>query len=186
MQSIRAALSINLKEKMGLQRIKVRETHLIHLLLKELKQIPNIVVLEPDKEDRLGIVSFNITNCHYNLVVKMLSDRYGIQTRGGCSCAGPYGHYLLGIEPSHSHKIEQHIANGDHSMKPGWIRVSIHPIMTDGEIARIIGAIAEIAYHYDTWRYDYAYNPYTNEWVHIHEQSVRIHSSKAVQAMFEL
>ncbi|MNN57020.1 hypothetical protein D3C81_1719830 [compost metagenome] len=115
----------------------------------------------------------------------MLSDRYGIQTRGGCSCAGPYGHYLLGIGPADSHTIEQNIANGDYSLKPGWVRISIHPIMTDREIARIVSAISEIAYHYNTWRYDYHYSPCTNEWAHIHEQSVRVHSSKEVQAMFD-
>ncbi|MBA9084496.1 selenocysteine lyase/cysteine desulfurase [Fontibacillus solani] len=186
LQSIRAALCINLKEKMGLHLIKMREAQLTALLLKGLQQIPNLIVLESDKVDRLGIVSFNIANCHYNLVVKMLSDRYGIQTRGGCSCAGPYGHYLLGIAPAHSHMIEHHIAHGDNSMKPGWVRVSLHPIMTNEEITRIISAIAEIAYHYALWRYDYHYNSCTNEWTHIHDRSVRLQSSAAIQAMFDL
>ncbi|MNW53681.1 putative cysteine desulfurase [compost metagenome] len=186
LQGIRAALSIKLKDKMGMVPIKEKENLLTKQLLSVLRQIPNASVLEADKVNRLGIVAFNIEHCHYNLVVKILSDRYGIQTRGGCSCAGPYGHYLLGIEPGLSYAIEQHVVNGDCSMKPGWVRVSLHPIMTGQEIRRIITAISEIAENHVIWQQDYQYDRLTNEWTHISEAAGEWRSLADVQVMFQL
>jgi selenocysteine lyase/cysteine desulfurase len=113
--------------------------------------------------------------------VKLLSDRFGIQARGGCSCAGPYGHYLLGITAELSHLIEQSVIRGAYSFKPGWIRTSLHPIMTIQEVDHIIHAVTEIARHIETWRHDYIYNPLTNDWSHIHGQFM-----PDVAAMFEL
>ncbi len=80
------------------------------------------------------MVSFYIDDLHFNLGVKLLNDKFGIQTRGGCSCAGTYGHYLLNIDPGRSHHITDLIDKGDYSEKPGWIRVSLHPTMTDEEV----------------------------------------------------
>ena len=79
----------------------------------------------------------------YNLGVKLLNDRFGIQTRGGCSCVGNYGRFLLNIQRDESQKITNKIGDGDLSAKSGWIRLSIHPIMTDGEINLIVFAIKE-------------------------------------------
>ncbi len=81
---------------------------------------------------------------HYNLVVKLLSDRYGIQVRGGCACAGTYGHFLLDVTYDHSHRITEMINKGDFSEKPGWVRLSLHPTMTDSELDSVIIALREI------------------------------------------
>jgi selenocysteine lyase/cysteine desulfurase len=91
------------------------------------------------------------------LIVKLLNDRFGIQTRGGCSCAGTYGHYLLHIGPSLSRKITHKIDKGDLSEKPGWVRLSIHPTTTDYEINFIIDAIKQIVENIKTWEKDYRY-----------------------------
>lgn len=180
-QAIKTALCIKLKEKMQPDRIQAREHHLTVRLLRGLRHIPGVIVLERECEDRLGIVSWIIPGYHYNLVVKLLSDRFGIQARGGCSCAGPYGHHLLGITPELSRMIEQAVLKGDYSSKPGWVRTSLHPVMTVQEVDYILYAVTEIARHIETWRHDYLYNPLTNDWSHMHGQSI-----PDVVAMFEL
>ena len=95
-------------------------------------------------EERLGAISFYVEDIHYNLLVKLLNDRFGIQVRGGCSCAGTYGHYLLHVDPLHSKQITDKINAGDLSEKPGWVRMSIHPTMTNEELYLIINALKEI------------------------------------------
>ena len=77
---------------------------------------------------------FIIREIHFNLIVKLLSDRFGIQVRGGCACAGTYGHFLLEVSYDRSHQITEKINHGDLSEKPGWVRVSLHPVMTDEEV----------------------------------------------------
>jgi hypothetical protein len=107
----------------------------------------------------LAIISFYIDDLHFNLGVRLLNDKFGIQTRGGCSCAGTYGHYLLHIDPGRSKEITQLIDRGDYSEKPGWIRVSLHPTMTDQE-ARYIGeSIQELAQKHLEWRDEYDFDP---------------------------
>jgi hypothetical protein len=96
-----------------------------------------------------------------------LNDRFGIQVRGGCSCAGTYGHFLLHIDQQTSKKITDQIDAGDLSAKPGWVRLSIHPTMTDDEIYFITNAIREIVKNIDRWEKDYQYNSHTNEFHHI-------------------
>ncbi|GAB1350064.1 hypothetical protein MASR1M107_22790 [Ignavibacteriales bacterium] len=104
-------------------------------------------------------------NIHYNLVVKILNDRYGIQVRGGCSCAGTYGHYLLNVDPWMSKRITEKISHGDLSEKPGWVRVSIHPTMTNDEVDLIAEAISEVRKNIDRWSSDYKYDNHRNEFV---------------------
>ena len=81
----------------------------------------------------MGVVSFYIDDLHYNLGVKLLNDRFGIQTRGGCSCAGTYGHFLLHVDQQMSHELTDEISIGELVRKPGWIRMSIHPTTTDND-----------------------------------------------------
>ncbi|WP_036642821.1 aminotransferase class V-fold PLP-dependent enzyme, partial [Paenibacillus durus] len=97
LQAIRTALCLRLKERMTTQNILRHERTLCLQLLDGLQAIPDVTVLEGGFRHRLGIVSFTVRDMHYNLVVRLLNDRFGIQARGGCSCAGPYGHYLLSI-----------------------------------------------------------------------------------------
>jgi selenocysteine lyase/cysteine desulfurase len=165
-QAMRAALCVRLKEAMGVERILAREHELLELVWNRLGAIPGLHILAGQHRDRLGIVSFYIDELHYNLAVRMLNDRFGIQVRGGCSCAGTYGHYLLHVSPEHSKEITDRINFGDKSEKPGWVRLSLHPTTTNAEAQRIAEAITALAAHHREWAADYTYNPHTNEFTH--------------------
>lgn len=165
-QAIRAALSIRLKEEMTTEKIIAREKELLLTAFKRFREIPEIHLLANNVEERLGVISFYVENIHFNLMVKLLNDRYGIQMRGGCSCAGTYGHYLLHIDPTRSKRITDMIDRHDLSQKPGWVRFSLHPTMTDEELDFIMDAIEEIVQNIKEFEKDYAYNPGKNEFYH--------------------
>jgi len=170
LQAMRAALAFELKNRMGVGKIRDRENELLEIAFKELRTIPGLRILANDQTRRLGIISFYIEGIHFNLVVKLLSDRFGIQVRGGCACAGTYGHYLLNVSHADSHRITELINHGDLSMKPGWIRLSLHPVMTNKELYGIIKALREIQVHYPEWQKVYVYNNRTNEFRHTSEK----------------
>jgi len=165
MQTIRAALCVRLKEEMQPEKILAREHELLAIAFPRLRAIPGLKILADHLENRLGVISFYIENVHFNLIVKLLNDRYGVQTRGGCSCAGTYGHYLLHVDRAHSKSITDQINHGFLANKPGWVRMSLHPTMTDSELDTILTAIHEIALHVDEWKEDYTYDSQTNEYV---------------------
>ena len=167
LQAIKAALCIKLKEEMGIEKMQIREEELIQIAFDEMKKIPGLHILAPHIGKRIGAISFYVENIHYNLIVKLLNDRYGVQTRGGCSCAGTYGHYLLHVDPQRSKRITDKIDQGDLSEKPGWVRMSIHPTMTNEELYLITNALAEIVENIDTWENDYTYDIQKNELYHI-------------------
>jgi selenocysteine lyase/cysteine desulfurase len=167
LQSIRTALCLNLKSKMGVNNILKREKEQLSLLFSHLEKFPEVHILAGNIKDRIGIVSFYIETIHYNLIVRLLNDRYGIQVRGGCSCAGTYGHYLLNIDKTTSKQITEKITHGDMSAKPGWVRFSIHPIMTDEEILTFIQAIREIIDNIDEWKKGYVYDSASNDYFYI-------------------
>ncbi len=164
LQGIRTALCIRLKEEMGVDNMLAREKELLSILLPGLLSIPEIKVLEPEKDERLGIISFMVPGVHYNLIVKLLNDRFGIQVRGGCSCAGTYGHYLLGISKESSKQIMDLVDQGNLEVKPGWIRFSIHPTMTNAEAYQFISAMKWIVEHIDECRQNYVYDSKTNDY----------------------
>jgi selenocysteine lyase/cysteine desulfurase len=151
---------------MGVQNIITREKELLNIAFPRLKKIPSLHILAQEHEDRLGIISFYVEDIHYNLMVKLLNDRYGIQMRGGCSCAGTYGHYLLHVDPTRSKRISDKIDQGDFSLKPGWVRFSLHPTMTNEELDFILSAIEEIINNHVSWSKDYTYSSKTNEYHH--------------------
>ena len=124
----------------------------------------NVAVLEGNNKKRLGVISFIVNGANYNLVVKILNDRFGIQARGGCSCAGAYGHRLLKIDKIVSYKILESIRSGDLSCKPGWIRLSIHPTMTDDEVDFIMDAIETTIINFNNWQKGYRYNCRSGEY----------------------
>ncbi|MGM0837047.1 MAG: aminotransferase class V-fold PLP-dependent enzyme [Bacillota bacterium] len=167
LQAIRTALCIRLKEKMGVERIVAREQEMVTLLLGELASLPEVQVLEAEKKNRIGIVSFCIRELHYNLVVKLLNDRFGFQVRGGCSCAGTYGHYLFNIDEAASKVITDKISEGDLSGKPGWIRFSMHPTMTNAEIYDFVDALRLIIRHQEEWEREYRYCASCNDYFYI-------------------
>lgn len=166
LQAIKIALSIKLKEQMGVNNILDREHEINTHVFKELSEIKNLHILAPENKNRLGIFSFYIDNAHYNLIVKLLNDRYGIQVRGGCSCAGTYGHFLLNVNKATSKSIEQEILNGCLIERPGWIRMSFHPTTTNEEVWFICNAIKEVSKNYEHWGKDYKYNSSKNEFEH--------------------
>ena len=166
LQAIKTALTFELKDQMGIENIENREKELVSCAFKGLKSVPGVRILADNVIDRIGALSFYIENIHFNLVVKLLSDRYGIQVRGGCACAGTYGHFLLDVSYDYSRTITQLINHGDLSQKPGWVRWSIHPTTLDSEIDYFIFAVEEIAKNYKKWAADYIYNKKSNEFVH--------------------
>ena len=145
-----------------------REHELHEIIWDRLTSIENVHVLADNISDRLSVYSFYIDDLHFNLAVQLLNDRYGIQTRGGCSCAGTYGHYLLDVDFVFSHTITDNINSGDLTLKPGWVRMSLHPTMTNEEVSYIINAIEELAKNHKNWTPDYKYNLETNEFKYIH------------------
>jgi selenocysteine lyase/cysteine desulfurase len=165
LQVIKSALAIQLKEKMGTDNILKREHELIEYVFSELDQIPNLKILANEHQDRLGVISFYIEDLHFNLGVKLLNDKFGIQTRGGCSCAGTYGHILLNVNQETSNNLVCQITSGDLIQKPGWIRMSIHPTTTNEEIEFVCSSIIALAQNHLDWKQDYDYNKVTNEFV---------------------
>lgn len=166
LQTIKAALSIKLKEQMGVQNILEREHELIDIVFKKLSPIPNINILAGQHQKRLGVISFYIDDLHYNLGVKLLNDRFGIQTRGGCSCAGTYGHFLLHVDQQMSRELTDEISIGELVRKPGWIRMSIHPTTTNAEIEYVCDSIIALAKHHTEWSREYEYSRCNNEFIH--------------------
>ena len=166
LQAIRAALAIELKNKMGTDNILIREKELLRIAFGELDNIPDLNLLADKNRERFGIISFYINDIHFNLVVKLLNDRFGIQVRGGCACAGTYGHYLLDVSYDKSRLITNLISSGDLSQKPGWIRLSLHPTMTNDELFYIMNAIREVKQNHKKWSDDYIYNRHINEFRH--------------------
>ena len=169
LQAIKAALCIRLKDDVGVENIRKRENELLKIAFKELPKVPNIHILADNVEDRLGIVSFYIDNIHYNLIVKLLNDHFGIQVRGGCACAGTYGHFLLNVSHEQSSYITQQINKGDFSEKPGWVRISLHPTMTNKELIVLAEALRLISEKIKEFEKDYVYNKHTNEFHNLKE-----------------
>jgi len=166
LQTIRAALAIKLKESMTTSSIHDKEFQLTQTMFEKLSVVDNLNLLEPDVNDRLPIFSFWIDQLHHNLVVRLLNDKFGIQSRGGCSCAGTYGHILLGVDQQTSETITCEIDHGDLTHKPGWIRVSLHPTMTVQDILYIAEAIVQVAKQGTEWQNEYDFDSTSGEWSH--------------------
>ena len=181
LQVIKTALAIQLKEKMGVQNILDREHELVEYIFATLNQLPNLHILANQHQDRLGVISFYIDELHFNLGVKLLNDKFGIQTRGGCSCAGTYGHYLLHVDQETSHNLVCQITSGDLIQKPGWIRMSVHPTTTSAEIEFVCESIRLLAANHQEWANEYQYNPKTNEFLH---KEVKSSEKERVAAWF--
>lgn len=166
LQTIKVALCFQLKAEIGVDHILQREAEILARVWERFDRLPKLHVLANNIRERLGVMSFYIDNLHYNLGVKLLNDRFGIQTRGGCSCAGTYGHYLLHVSQQHSKSITDKINHGDLSEKPGWIRLSLHPTMTDAEVDFILDAIEGLHDNFEAWSEDYVYQRNMNEFFH--------------------
>ena len=152
-----------------------REEEILDIIFDRIDPIPNLHILADNIKKRMGVISFYIDDLHFNLGVKILNDRYGIQMRGGCSCAGTYGHILLHIPQLVSNEITNEIDHGNFTSKPGWIRFSIHPTMTNDEVYYITAALKELSENHKEWAKDYTYNGNSNEFIH-QQGDVNIHT----------
>ncbi len=169
--SIRAGLVFQLKEAVGLETIRAHEEHYLRRAVEAWEAEPAIEILGNVAAERLSIVSFVVRApsgryLHHNFVVAVLNDLFGIQSRGGCSCAGPYGHRLLGIDIDRSHEFEREIAGGCEGIKPGWVRVNFNYFISETVFDYIVEAVALVAR--EGWRLlpDYRFEPETGLWRH--------------------
>ena len=169
--SIRAGLVFQLKDAVGVEAIRRREEQLLARALERWRANPAIEVLGDVEADRLAIISFLVRApsglaLHHNLVVALLGDLFGIQSRGGCSCAGPYGHELLGIDADHSRVYQRAADSGCEGLKPGWVRVNLNYFVADEVVDHIIDAVDFIARHGHQLLGDYRFDPTTGLWRH--------------------
>jgi selenocysteine lyase/cysteine desulfurase len=169
-ESIRAGLVFQLKAVVGEGAIRAREEAFIDRAIERWSTVPGLEILGNRTARRLSIVSFVIRHgpryLHHNLVVALLNDLFGIQSRGGCSCAGPYGHRLLGIDLARSHAFEREIGRGCEGIKPGWIRVNFNYFISEAVFDYILDAVELTAR--DGWRLtpQYRFDPRTGLWRH--------------------
>jgi selenocysteine lyase/cysteine desulfurase len=163
LQGIKAAMCIRLKEEMGVENMLVREKEMLCHLFNRLGGIAGVQILGATTK-RLGIISFIVKNAHHNLIVRLLNDRFGIQARGGCSCAGTYGHLLLDIGEEQSYEILDSLRAGENSCKPGWVRLSIHPTMTDAELDYMADAVETTVEYHSDWGAAYTYDHGSDEY----------------------
>jgi len=167
-QVIRAGLVLDLKEQVGVERIHAVEQHFLDRAIKAWNKEPSIRILGDLTAPRIGVLSLILDNgdLHYNLAVRLLNDLYGIQTRGGCMCAGTYGHDLLGIDQATSKRIRDLLDQGDLASKPGWVRVGFNPATSEGEFRVLLDAVPHIARHWRRYAGDYEMDPVTGGWRH--------------------
>jgi selenocysteine lyase/cysteine desulfurase len=167
LQTIKAAMVMQLKEEMTVEAIQAREKELLSYLFDRFDRIEGLTLLAGHLRDRIGAISFHIKGVHYNFVVQLLNDLFGIQTRGGCSCAGTYGHYLLHMDKESSQKTSTKVVAGDKSQLPGWIRLSVHPTFSDADMIEICDAIEHVALFWQDYEKDYFYEKGSNRFVHL-------------------
>ncbi len=169
-ESIRAGLVFQLKERVGVEAIRTREESFIRRAIERWRDHPQVEVLGNPDAERLSIVSFVIRfggrYLHHNYVVALLNDVFGIQGRGGCSCAGPYGHDLLGIDLETSHQYEEEILHGCEGIKPGWVRVNFNYFISEDVFEYIVRAVEMIADRGWTLLPYYTFDPNSGLWRH--------------------
>jgi selenocysteine lyase/cysteine desulfurase len=168
--SIRAGLVFALKQAVGVPAIRAREESFLARALAVWRANPNIALLGNLDVERLPIISFNIRHgdvyLHHNFVIRVLNDLFGIQTRGGCSCAGPYGHRLLGVDRERSLAIDRQVAAGHEGVKPGWVRLNFNYFIAEDVFDYLVAAVDVVAT--DGWRLlgDYTFDLSTGVWRH--------------------
>lgn len=169
--SIRAGLVFQLKAAVGTDVIKAQEDRFLKAAITSWRDNPNIQILGNLEADRLSIISFRVLHpsgrhLHHNYVVALLNDLFGVQSRGGCSCAGPYGHRLLGIDLIRSLEFEEEVRAGCEGIKPGWARVSFNYFISEASAKYLVESVNLIAN--DGWKLlpEYRFNPASGLWRH--------------------
>jgi selenocysteine lyase/cysteine desulfurase len=170
-EAIRAGLVFQLKDAVGIDVIRAHEEDYLRRAVAAWQEEPTIEILGNLAAERLSIVSFVVRapsgrHLHHNYVVSLLNDLFGIQARGGCSCAGPYGHRLLGIDIERSHEFEHEIASGCEGIKPGWVRVNFNYFISETTFQYVVDAVRLVARH--GWRLlgDYRFDVAAGRWHH--------------------
>jgi selenocysteine lyase/cysteine desulfurase len=168
LESIRTGLVFQLKQAVGDKTIEAREHELVQLIDKHWQKNPNIERLGHADAARLSITAFRIKTdfgyLHHGFVTALLNDVFGVQVRGGCSCAGPYGHQLLGIDKTESERIQEALRKGEKLVKPGWVRFNLNYFLDDAEAVFILDAIDFVAKHGTTLLPYYAYEQSSDLW----------------------
>ena len=172
-ESIRAGLVFALKEAVGVATIRAHEERFLTRAVAEWSREPSIEILGNLDAERLSIVSFVVKDAggrhlHHNFVVAVLNDLFGIQSRGGCSCAGPYGHHLLGIDIERSAAYEREISRGCEGIRPGWVRINFNYFISDAVADYIIQAVRLVARDGARLLGDYEFDPASGRWQHKH------------------
>ena len=172
LQAIKAALVLELKDRIGVDTIEDLESRYTEYFLTELEKIENIdLVGNVASYRRVSIVSFNIRHrdriLHPKFVTKLMNDLFGIQSRAGCSCAGPYGHILLDIDKDTSQRFRKLILRGCEGIKPGWVRVNIHFTLSQDDVDYLINSIRFIAQKGPLFLKRYAFDMEKAEWIHL-------------------
>jgi hypothetical protein len=169
-ESVRAGLVVALKQAVGTDLIREREERFLRRALDRWRRNPNLELLGNLEAARLPIVSFRVRHgdrhLHHELVVAMLNDLFGIQARGGCSCAGPYGHRLLGIDPERSRALSEQAGRGYLGIKPGWARVSFNYFISDAVADFLVDAVDLLAGRGHRLLGDYRFDPHSGQWRH--------------------
>lgn len=161
---IRAALSVLVKEAIGTERAGERNRELARRAMEAWRDVPNLELLGPEAGDRLPIFSFRVQDgkgghVHQQLVTRMLSDRFGIQARGGCACAGPYVLRLLGIDAVQAEQLRQAILAGDEMAKPGFTRLNFSVLLDDAKVDYLIEAVKQVAADAPDYEPRYDFDP---------------------------
>ncbi len=170
LQTLRVALSMDIKEKVGHDTIEAVESYFLDRIMTRFGDNPNIEIYGPDDPDkRINIIPFNIRHrdrvLHPKFVTRLFSDLFGIQTRAGCSCAGPYGHKVLGISDEHSQCLISHLQeNRLYGLKPGWVRFNLHYAFSLSEIEYLLDATEFIIDHGAAFLGDYSFDFLNGEW----------------------
>ena len=148
-ESIRGAMALSVTHQVGFEIIEQLEADHVRKALCALRAIPGVELLGPDREDRLPVFAIRVRSergeLHYGFVVRLLNDLFGIQARGGCSCAGPYGHSLLNLQPAMSSALAHQVRLGFGCLRPGWLRFNLHWLHTPEDADYILSAIAMVA-----------------------------------------
>jgi selenocysteine lyase/cysteine desulfurase len=164
-QSIQAGLAFDLKAAVGAERIERIEQEYLGRALREWRDRDDLFVLGNLGTRRLGVVSLIFRDLHHNLAARLLNDLFGVQVRAGCMCAGPYGHLLLGIDEGRSKRIRGRLDEGHIGEKPGWVRFSLAPTVTEEDFQALLEAVDHVAKRGRDYRDDYELEDATGEWV---------------------
>ena len=163
-QSIQAGLAFDLKAAVGTDRIFRIEQDYLSRALKEWEGKPGLFILGNTRTRRLGVLSVIFRDLHHNLAAALLNDLFGIQVRAGCMCAGPYGHLLLHIDEGHSKEIRHRLDEGHIGEKPGWVRISFSPTVTEEEFQALLEGVEHLRLHGKRYLDRYSLSDGTGEW----------------------